>query len=120
MNKETLVSVLALVSAFTLSACATSEKVQVSQVGDHTMSCKELADEMVKLDTAQSNVDSKKGVTGTNVASAILWLPGLAYTYYDAGQATEKISERRSHLSEIFSEKHCDPHLLQTKEASAK
>lgn len=34
---------------------------------------------LVKLDKAQAEIDSKKGVTGTNVAAAIFWLPGLAY-----------------------------------------
>jgi hypothetical protein len=52
-------------------------------------------------------VDANRGVTGTNVAGALLWLPGLAYTYYDAGQADQLISERRSWLSQLYDQKGC-------------
>jgi hypothetical protein len=42
--------------------------------------------DIIKL--LEADIESKKGVTGTNVASALFWLLGLAYTYYDAGEAT--------------------------------
>jgi hypothetical protein len=51
---------------------------------------------LAKLDKTQAEVDSKKGVTGTNVAAALLWVQGLAYTYHDAGEATRLVSDRRS------------------------
>ena len=63
--------------------------------------------EMTKLDTSQRDIDSKKGVTGTNVAAALFWLPGLAYTYYDAGQAAKLISDRKSHLTSLYNTKNC-------------
>ncbi len=95
-----------------LDGCATSQKVQVSQIGDTALTCQQIADQFAELDKAQADVDSKKGVTGTNVASALFFLPGLVYTFYDAGEATNKISERRTHLSDIFMQKKCDPALL--------
>lgn len=104
--------VAAMIGALALGGCATSPKVQVSQVGDTTLTCHQLKEQLGELDKAQADVDGKKGVTGTNVAGAVFWLPGLAYTYYDAGQATDKINERRSHLSDIFMQKKCDPALL--------
>jgi hypothetical protein len=60
-----------------------------------------------KLDKAQADIDSKKGVTGTNVASALFWLPGLAYTYYDAGEAQRLINERKSGLTKMYNDKKC-------------
>jgi len=98
---------LALLSLF-VAGCATSRKVQVIQMGDDQLTCKELTTQMKGMDKAQANVDSKKGMTGTNVASALFWIPGLAYTYYDAGQATKLISERKSHLIELYNKKGCD------------
>jgi hypothetical protein len=80
-----------------LFGCATSQKTQVVQPGDRNLSCNAVNEEWAKLDKAQAEIDSKKGVTGTNVAAAIFWLPGLAYTYYDAGEATRLISDRRVH-----------------------
>jgi outer membrane murein-binding lipoprotein Lpp len=96
-----------LLSMLALEGCATSVKVQSVQMGDNELSCKELQAEMKKLDDSQAQVESKKGANGTNVAAAIAWLPGLAYTYYDAGQATDAINARRSHLVEIFQNKGC-------------
>lgn len=94
-------------SSTLLISCATSKKVEVVQVGDGNLTCSELTAELKKLDDAQAEVDSKKGVTGVNVASALFWIPGLAYTYYDAGQATEMISERKSHLTRLYNQKNC-------------
>jgi len=101
-------SILIIASVVVLAGCATSKKVQVVQAGDQNLSCEQIKSELTRLEDAQDNVDEKKGVTGTNVAAALFWVPGLAYTYYDAGQATEAISERTSHLTKIYNEKQCN------------
>lgn len=106
MNRMTT-GLVSIVLVTLLAGCATSRKIQVVQPGDNNMSCSELTVQLEKLDLAEQDVDSKKGVTGTNVASAIFWLPGLAYTYYDAGQAMEAINDRRSHLTSIYNDKGC-------------
>jgi len=106
IKKISFISIILLMT-FLFAGCATSKKVQIVQVGDNNLSCSELQRELARLDDAEDEVDSKKGVTGTNVASALFWLPGLAYTYYDAGQATEAINDRRSHLTEIYNQKNC-------------
>lgn len=90
-----------------LAACATSSKIQAVQSGDDKLSCQAIDGELRKLDASLADVDSKKGMTGTNVASALFWLPGLAYTYYDAGEASRLIYERRSHLSALRNDKDC-------------
>lgn len=92
-----------------LFGCATSQKIQVVQPGDQNLSCNAIKEELAKLDKAQAEIDSKKGVTGTNVAAALFWLPGLAYTYYDAGEATRLVNDRRSALTTIYNSKNCTP-----------
>ena len=92
---------------FYLTGCATTQKITVVQPGDQKLSCSQLQSELTKLDQAQHQVDSNKGATGTNVAAALFWLPGLAYTYYDAGQAAQAISDRRSHLTRLYNDKNC-------------
>ena len=104
--KKGVCSLLVLV-LLGLGGCATSRKVQVVQAGDQHLGCPEIKAELVRLDQAQGDVDSNKGMTGTNVAAALFWLPGLAYTYYDAGQATEAISARKSHLTEGYNQQNC-------------
>ncbi|MEK7990438.1 MAG: hypothetical protein VSS52_005480 [Thiotrichaceae bacterium] len=107
MNKTSIMLISTLLAALLLGGCATSKKIQTVQAGDNKLSCNELTSELTRLDDAESDIDSKKGVTGTNVAAALFWLPGLAYTYYDAGQAEELINERRANLTKIYNDKGC-------------
>ena len=100
-------STFAVITAVLLSSCATSEKIQVVQPGDPNLACGALKEEIGKLDRAKSDIDSKKGMTGTNVAAALFWLPGLAYTYYDAGEAQRLIIDRKSALTTIYNNKKC-------------
>lgn len=104
--RQLQVAVILAVSALA-QGCATSEKISAIQMGDDNLSCTQLKEEFAKLDKAKSDIESKKGITGTNVASALFWLPGLAYTYYDAGEATRLIYERRSNLTAIANKKNC-------------
>ena len=98
---------LLLLACLLLNGCATSQKIQVVQAGDNKMSCEELTEDLEKLDAAEVAIEDKKGATGTNVAATLFWLPGLAYTYYDAGQALKAVRDRRSHLTELYNDKDC-------------
>ena len=106
VKKSTLVATVGTCAL--LLGCATSEKIQVVQAGDHNLSCSGLKDEIARLDRSQSDIDSKKGMTGTNVAAALFWLPGLAYTYYDAGEAQRLITDRKSALTKSYNDKKCN------------
>ncbi len=90
-----------------LSGCATSQKVQVVQMGDDKLSCDKIRNELAQLDKADAEVNGKKGATGTNVAAALFFWPALAYTYIDAKDANKAISDRRSHLTAIGNKKNC-------------
>ncbi|MDQ3186617.1 MAG: hypothetical protein M3Q16_09240 [Pseudomonadota bacterium] len=98
-------ALVAVAASGLLFGRATSQKIQVVQPGDQNLSCNAIKEELAKPDKAQAEIDSKKGVTGTNVAAALLWLPDLAYTYYDAGEATRLISDRKSALTAVFNNK---------------
>ena len=98
---------IGVTASYFLFGCATSEKVQVVKPGDPNLSCTSVKDELAKLDKAQADIDGKKGMTGTNVAAALFFLPGLAYTYYDAGEAQRLISDRRNALTTIYNNKKC-------------
>lgn len=102
-------AVLIVITSGLLFGCATSQKIQVVQPGDHNLSCDAIKAELAKLDKAEADIESKKGVTGTNVAGALFWLPGLAYTYYDAGEATRLVNDRRSAMTTLYNNKNCAP-----------
>lgn len=106
-GKSLIFGAACLSGIMALSACATSEKVQAKQIGDSEMGCEEILAETQKLDAAKAEIDSKRGATGTNVAAAVFWLPGLAYTYYDAGQADQLILERKAWMAQLYDQKGC-------------
>ena len=100
-------NMLVIIFLCVTTGCATSVKTQTVQLGDESLSCEQIKIEFSRLDQAQKEVDDKRGATGTNVAAALFWLPGLYYTYYDAAQANEAIGKRRSHLSGMYDSKLC-------------
>jgi uncharacterized protein YcfL len=99
--------IIVLFLSLLILGCATSRKIPVVQMGDNNLSCDQLKAEMVRLDQTQEDINYKKGVTGTNVAAALFWIPGLIYTYYDAGEASKLINERKSHITGIYNTKNC-------------
>lgn len=107
LRRPLMIGASCLSGLLTLSACSTSEKIQAKQIGDTDMTCEQILAENQRLDEAKREIDSKRGATGTNVAAAIFWLPGLAYTYYDAGQADELIMERKAWMAQLYNEKGC-------------
>ena len=61
-------SLIAVALSGLLFGCATSQKIQVVQPGDQNLSCNAIKEELARLDKAQADIDSKKGVTGTDNA----------------------------------------------------
>lgn len=88
-----------------IAGCATSPKVQVVQMGDDCLTKEQLRQEIARLDDADRKIDSKKGVTGTNVAAALFFMPGLIYTHMDASEASRLVEQRRSHLTNLYNRK---------------
>jgi hypothetical protein len=104
-NKTSSLLTILMATILFISGCATSPKVKVIQPGDNNLTREQLKEEISRLDRADSEVDSKKGVTGTNVAAALFFWPGLLYTHMDASEATRLIEQRRSHLMNLYNQK---------------
>ena len=99
----TLVSLITVTAL--ISGCATSPKVQVVSAGDNALSKDQLLAEITKLNEADQKINSKKGVTGTNVAAALFFWPGLIYTHMDANDAGRLVEQRRNHLTSLYNQK---------------
>lgn len=98
---------LPLFAAATLSACATPEVVQVAEVGDRDLSCAELERELAEAARFEREAREDRGVTGTNVAAALLFWPGLIGTYANTGEAIEAAQDRQRLLSDIARDMGC-------------
>ena len=58
--------------------------------------------------TVCHNLALEKGVTGTNVAAALFFLPAMLVTYDNANDAIEAAKERKKYLYDLAEDKGCD------------
>jgi hypothetical protein len=93
--------------AAVLSACATPEVVQVDQVGDSALTCEQLQAAIADANRFEQQARQERGVTGTNVAAAILFWPALAGTYVNTEEAIDAAQARRDRLTAIYRQKGC-------------
>ena len=103
-----LLTVLAatVVSGF-LSGCASPTVVESKQSNDREMSCAALKTAYTEARDFETKARKERGVTGTNVAAALLFLPGLLGTYVNTEEAINAAKERQMHLEKIAAEKKC-------------
>ena len=97
----------ATVAAAVLGGCASPTVVESKQTNDRMMSCDALKTAYVEAKDFESKARKERGVTGTNVAAAILFWPALIGTYKNTEDAIEAAKERQKHLESIAAEKKC-------------
>jgi hypothetical protein len=93
--------------ALLLSGCARSVSVPPTKLGDAQLSCTQLRSEIEEAQKFRKAAEDNKGVTGTNVAAALFFLPGLVATYSDANDAIRAADDRVRNLTTLYNEKHC-------------
>ncbi len=98
---------VALAAAAGLSACATPTVVDTEQPTDRRLSCTELIEQIEEAAEFEEEAREERGVTGTNVAAAVFFWPGLVGTYMNTEEAIEAAQDRREHPQEIYDEKGC-------------
>ena len=96
----------AIASGF-LCGCATPTVVESKQANDRTMSCDALKNSYTEAKDFESKARKERGVTGTNVAAAILFWPAMIGTYKNTEDAIEAAKDRQKHLETIAAEKKC-------------
>jgi hypothetical protein len=96
-----------VVLAGLLSACATPEVVQTKQASDSNMNCQQLKAAYVEAQEFEQKARQERGVTGKNVAAAILFWPALLGTYSNTEEAINAAKERQKHLEKIAGNKGC-------------
>lgn len=102
------VSILAAVVGSALFAgCASPTVVESKQANDRTMSCDALKTSYSEAKDFESKARKERGVTGTNVAAAILFWPAMIGTYKNTEDAIEAAKDRQKHLEAIAAEKKC-------------
>ena len=108
MNRNRNFVLLAVVMATaTLMGCASPTVVQSKQSKDSEMSCSALKTAYAEAQDFESKARKERGVTGTNVAAAILFWPAMIGTYKNTEEAIEAAKDRQKHLERIAADKRC-------------
>lgn len=94
-------------SAALLAACASPEVVQEKQARDETLSCPQLLAAVDEAKEFEKKGRGERKATGTNVAAAIFFWPGLIATYSNTEDAINAAKERQNYLMKLYSEKKC-------------
>ena len=98
---------LSLVALALLTACASPTVVQKRQANDEDLTCKQLKDAYEEAQDYEAKARKERGVTGTNVAAALLFWPAMIGTYKNTEEAIEAAKDRQKHLEKLAESKQC-------------
>ena len=92
---------------FLVVSCAKPHVVETRQYGDEDKSCSQLDEEIYRTEQVIKDAKDERGMTGTNVAAALFWLPGLAATWINVNDAIEAGEKRIDVLYQLKAKKNC-------------
>lgn len=95
--------ILGLFAALLLAGCATPTVVQTVKPGDNGLSCAQLQNEYVDAQKFRDEADKEKGMTGGNVARAILFWPAILGSYSNANEAMAA-ADAKVHLANLMNQ----------------
>lgn len=97
--------IIVISTIFVLSSCASPEVVKTVQISDKDLSCSQLIAATEEAKKFEEDGREERTVTGTNVAAAIFWWPGLVATYINTDDAIDAAKDRQEHLAKIYDKK---------------
>ena len=106
MKHKTL-AVAALLTVMSICGCASPTVVQSRRVTDGDLTCDQLKVQIAEAEDFEAKARKERGVTGTNVAAAILFWPALLGTYKNTEDAIEAAKERQKSLYAVAKGKSC-------------
>ena len=92
---------------FLVASCAKPHVVETRQYGDEDKTCSQLDEEIYRTEQVIKDAKDERGMTGTNVAAALFWLPGLAATWINVNDAIEAGEKRIDVLYQLKAKKNC-------------
>lgn len=102
-----------------LGGCASPAVVDKKQINDENLDCLQLVRATEEAESFEKDARGDRKVTGTNVAAALFFWPGLLATYANTGDAIEAAQDRQAHLKDIYDRKGCsDSSIVQSGGAS--
>ncbi len=90
-----------------LTGCATPTVVTERTAADLNLSCEALLSEISEAERFENDARGDRGVTGTNVAAAVVFWPALLGTYANTEEAIKAAQGRQVYLSGLYEDKNC-------------
>lgn len=103
--KERTISIM--LAAAVVAGCATPTVVQTAKPGDAQLSCAQLQNEYADADRFRWEARRHRGLTGGNVARAILFWPAVLGTFANANEAIAAADTRKVYLANIMNQQNC-------------
>ena len=96
-----------LLSLLALAGCASPTVVSRVKPMDNQLSCDQLQIERSEAERYKDEAKKVSGVTGGNVARALLFWPALIGTAMNANEAREAADTRMNNLAILMNQKNC-------------
>lgn len=90
-----------------LAGCASPTVIQTVKPGDSGLSCSQLQNEYSDAERFRTEADKEKGMTGGNVARAILFWPAILGSFSNANEAISAADSRKIHMANLMTQKGC-------------
>lgn len=101
------VLLLTVTAALALSACAPRYNPN-AQKPDADLSCSEVRSEINRAESARAEATNNRGLSGQNVAWALIFLPGIVANEYTNEQVQKAADNRISKLNQLYAVKRCN------------
>lgn len=105
--RKNIVAVLGLALSVLAAGCATPTVVDTRKVGDESLGCSAIKDEIAEAERFEKEARKERTVTGTNVAAAIFFWPALLGTYANTEEAINAARDRRQNMMDLAKKKGC-------------
>jgi hypothetical protein len=100
-------TIAAASAVLVLAACATPTVIQPVKPGDSGLTCAQLQNEYSDAQRFRDEADKEKGMTGGNVARAILFWPAILGSFSNANEAISAADSRKVHLANLMNQRNC-------------
>src|SRR5436190_6755983 len=100
-------TIAAASAVLVLTACATPTVIQPVKPGDSGLTCPQLQNEYSDAQRVRDEADREKGMTGGNVARALLFWPAILGSFSNANEAISSGDSRKVHLANLMKQRNC-------------
>ena len=90
---------------FLITGCVSTKTIQTVQSGDFEMNCDQLKYELTNLGAKFEDAESDSGPTGKNIATGLLFWPGVLVNVNQTSRNIDSINDRIVHINNLYSKK---------------